>query len=72
MVEMKNELDDPSVAALAAALCIFAARGRAIREEREKQHNLHVTQSDTSLSPIADSKQVITSSENLAQGWPGG
>ncbi len=72
MEKVPNELDDTSVAALVAALRIFAARGRAIQEERAKQHNLDVTQNDLSLFDKADLQQVITPPESLVQGGPGG
>lgn len=39
MEDTQTPLVDPSVAALAAALRIFAARGRAIREERARREN---------------------------------
>ncbi len=72
MEKTPNELADPSVAALVAALHIFAARGRAIQEERAKQHNLDVTQNDFSPFARADLEQVITPPESLVQGGPGG
>ncbi len=46
MEEMKNEPIDPDVAALVAALRIFAARGRKIREERAQNKNLSSAESN--------------------------
>ncbi len=46
MEETQTALGDPSVAALAAVLRIFAARGRAIHEAQEKQEKPSVPQRD--------------------------
>ncbi len=58
MEETQTALDDPSVAALVAALRIFAARGRAIREAQAKQENPNVLQCNRVESDSTDSQEL--------------
>ncbi len=67
MEETENPSLDPSVAAFAAALRIFAARGRAIREERARKETPASDQSARDETVGADSKRLTDLRGNLLE-----
>ncbi len=59
---------DPSVAALAAALRIFAARGRKIREERARNGSAPSVQFNELWADGADSSRIAEMEDTVHEG----